>query len=125
MLFSGTVPSDHRVHANPAITGFDSISGSAPDWVSITPTTSAFCNNDIVATLNVMGSAFPTCYKLTVIANQGAITYSCQTDGSGSCTISHNSGGQFNDGTSVVFEVSKTCAVTQFESVAYDVVGHF
>jgi len=123
-LFSGTLPSDQRVHENPAVVGFDPISGSAPDWVSITPTTSVFCQSDIVATLNVMGSAFPGCYKLTVITDK--VMYSCQTDVmSGSCTINHTGGGQFSDGTSVLFEISKTCSTAQTESVGYDVVGHF
>jgi hypothetical protein len=124
-LFSGTLPSDQRVHENPNVVGFDAISGSAPDWISITPTTSTFCQNDIVATLNVMGSAFPTCYKLTIISNSEGLMYSCQTMASGSCSISHSSGGQFADGASVLFEISKTCSPTQDESVAYEVDGHF
>jgi hypothetical protein len=124
-LFSGTLPSDRRVHENPAVVGFDTVSGSAPDWVSITPTTSTFCQNDIVATLNVMGSAFPTCYKLTIISNSEGLTYSCQTMASGSCSINQANGGQFADGASVLFEISKTCSSTQDESVAYEVDGHF
>jgi hypothetical protein len=122
-LFSGTLPSDQRVHENPAVVGFDTASGSAPDWVSITPTTGTFCQNDIVATLNIMGSAFPTCYKLNVTTDK--VMYSCQTDATGSCTINHDTGGQFSDGTSVLFEISKTCSTAQTESVGYDVVGHF
>jgi hypothetical protein len=123
MLFSGTLPSDRSVHEQPAIVGFDASSGSAPDWISITPTTSPFCQNDIVATLNVMASSFPTCYKLTIIS--GLNMYTCQTTASGSCSISHNTGGQFADGASVLFEVSKTCSATETESVAYEVDGHF
>ena len=124
-LVSGTLPSDGRVHQNPSVVGFDAPSGSAPDWISITPTTSTFCQNDIVATLNVMGSAFPTCYKLTIISNSEGLMYSCQTMANGSCSISQDNGGQFADGASVLFEISKTCSSTQDESVAYEVDGHF
>jgi hypothetical protein len=112
------------VHEEPAIVGFDASSGSAPDWISITPTTGTFCQNDIVATLNIMASSFPACYKLTIISS--ANTYTCQTTApSGSCSISHNTGGQFADGTSVLFEISKTCSATETESVGYEVDGHF
>src|SRR5262249_7396640 len=102
-LFSGTPPNDGRVHENPSVVGFDTLSGSAPDWISITPTTGTFCQNDIVATLNVMGSAFPTCYKLTIISSSKGLMYSCQTMASGSCSISPTNGGQFVDGASVLF----------------------
>jgi hypothetical protein len=124
-LFSGTLPSDVSVHQNPSVVGFDTTSGSAPDWISITPTTGTFCLADIVASLSVTGSVFPTCYKLTIISNSKGLMYSCQTDASGSCSISHDTGGQFVDGESVLFEISKTCTATQDESVAYEVDGHF
>jgi hypothetical protein len=118
------LPSDQRVHENASVVGFDVTTGSAPDYVSISTTSGTFRQNDILMTLNVMGSLFPTCYRLDVTTDKG-LFYNCTTDGSGSCIISHTSGGQFSDGTNVLVKVSKTCNSSQVESVAYDVVGHF
>ena len=55
----------------------------------------------------------------------GSTMDSCHTDATGSCTITHNSGGEFADGTPVDFQISKTCSTSQTESVGYNVVGHF
>jgi hypothetical protein len=126
-LFSGILPSDQRTHENPAIVGFDVASGSAPDWAFFNATdTSIFhtCNSDVVATLNVTGSAFPTCYHLRIIVGASIHIYDCQTNVSGSCSISQI-GNQFPSGTTIAFEVSKTCSSTMIESVAYEVDGHF
>lgn len=113
---NGVLPSDTRVHENTAIIGFDTSTGSAPDWLYVTPTTSTFCQNDVNVTLQMNGSAHPTCYKLTAIA--GLNTYSAQTDATGAATIAHSSG-QYPDDGSVYFKIEKTCDTTVVEAPTY------
>jgi hypothetical protein len=122
-LFSGALPSDTRAHQQPAIVGFDTSTGSAPDWLTITPTTGTFCYNDLVVTLTMTSSTNPSCYKLIVITDK--FSYSCQTSSGGSCTINQDTGGQFSDGQSILFEVQKVCGTNTIENAAYTVSGHF
>jgi len=119
-VISGTLPSDARVHEAPAVVGFDVASGSAPDWYSINAT-GGLCQNDIVATLQMTGSSHPDCYHLTAITNNA--TYGAQTNGSGTATINQTNG-QYSDGTTVLFEVSKTCGTTVTEAPTYTITYH-
>jgi hypothetical protein len=119
---TGTMLSDQRVHENPAVTGFDTNSGSAPDWELKKGVGHTFCANDIVVTFTVNGSANASCYTLTVITDKN--TYSCSPSGT-SCSINHNNGGQFSDDTNVYFEVTKTCSFATIENVSYSIAGHF
>jgi hypothetical protein len=120
--FTGTLLSDTRVHENPAIVGFDTASGSAPDWYTFKGVGHTLCQNDLVLTLTVNGSSSPACYKMTVITDK--VSYSCQTNSSGTCNINHNSGGQFSDDTMINVEVQKTCSTSVTENVTYTVSGH-
>jgi hypothetical protein len=53
-------------------------------------------------------------------------TYSCQpASGQPSCTITHDTGGQFSDGASIVVEVQKTCSTSLTETAQYSISGHF
>lgn len=79
------------------------------------------CVDDIALTLTMTASAFPTCYRLTVITNQSV--YTCQTTATGSCTIASGSD-SYSDATTIDLEIEKTCGTTQLEDVAYSVVGH-
>lgn len=119
--FTGTLLSDARVHENAAIVGFDTNSGSAPDWYSINATGGTFCVNDVVLSFSVAGSASPTCYSLTVITDKN--TYSCQADGTGNCSMSHSSG-QYSGGSVIRIELQKTCGTNVSENVTYTVDGH-
>jgi hypothetical protein len=120
-IISGMLPSDARAHESPAIVGFDVVSGSAPDWWSVHATGGLTCTNDIVATLQMTGSAQPACYHLTIITDQA--TYGAQTDGSGTATISHT-GGQYSDDSTILFEVSKTCGTNVIEAPTYTISYH-
>jgi hypothetical protein len=120
--FGGHLVSDTRVHETPAIAGFDTASGSAPDWYVLFGVGNTFCENDIVLTLTVTGSSSPACYHFNVITDK--YTYSCQTDATGTCGFNDASGGQFSDNTNIYVEVSKTCGTTVTENVAYAVSGH-
>jgi hypothetical protein len=111
--------SDARQH-NPAIAGFDPVSGSAPDWYKINAT-GGVCVNDVAMTLQMQGSAFPTCYKMSVITDKG--TYTCTTGTNGACTITKGSG-SYSDNSTVFIKIEKTCGTNQNESVAYTVLGH-
>jgi hypothetical protein len=140
LSFMGQLPSDKRVHESPAVVGFDTVSGSAPDWYKIYGVGSLLCVNNIVMQLCVQGSSSPACYHLTVITDKH--TYNCQTDGSGCCPpdpnpndsantctgimgICQNTSGQFSDNTEIYIEISKTCDnFTVTENVTYKVYGH-
>jgi hypothetical protein len=120
---TGLLVSDTRVHEDPAVVGFDTASGSAPDWYSIFGVGHTLCENDIVMTLAVQGSQSPACYAFTVITDEN--TYNCQTDATGTCGFDDDSGGQFSDNTTIYIEVSKTCSSASLtESVSYTVSGH-
>ena len=119
----GTMLSDNRVHQDPAVVGFDSASGSAPDWMSVVGEGNVFCENDPVLNLQVTGSQDPSCYKLTVITDME--TYSAQTDDTGLAQINEDSGGQFSDNSTIDFEVQKTCSSASLtEDVSYAITGH-
>jgi hypothetical protein len=119
--FTGILPSDATVHANPSVAGFDPATGSAPDFLKALGVGNVFCQNDLVVFLAVTGSTAPSCYKLTVVSDK--FTYSCTTDSTGACSINHLNG-QFSDNTEVYFEVSRTCS-TPHETAHYALSGHF
>lgn len=120
--FGGSLYSDARVHTSPAIPGFDSAVGSAPEWTSIYAAGSAFCTNDVVLTFSVAGSAHPLdCYRFTVITPTN--TYSAITDSTGVATIDHNSN-QYPDDSTLYIEVQKWCQAPTNDAVAYTVDGH-
>jgi hypothetical protein len=139
---SGNLPSDTRVHEDPSVAGFDSTTGSAPDWFALTPIQGSLCDNDIVMQLCVTGSSFPSCYELTVITNE--FTLGCQTNTSGCCPpdpnpagscggtttgsgICQNNGQEFSDTspeTPILIEVSKTCSTSMSDDAKFNVGGH-
>jgi hypothetical protein len=120
--FTGMIPSDSRIHMSPSVSGFDQVSGSAPDFFTIAATGGFTCIDDLSVTLTVTGSASPACYNLTVSTN--LITAACQTSTGGTCTITHGSGA-YTDGANIGFEVRKTCSVgTVRENASYTVTGH-
>jgi hypothetical protein len=119
---TGHVPSDARVHENPAVVGFDATAGDAPDWTSVFGVGHPFCSNDLVVTLQVTGSAQPSCYSFTAITDK--FTYTCQTNATGTCNFNYASGSQFSDNTTIYFEVKKTCTVALKESPTYSISGH-
>ena len=64
------------------------------------------CLNDVSFAVNVTGAANLACYRATISTNLGA--YTCQTNGSGACTIVRGSG-SYTDGTSVFINIERTC----------------
>jgi hypothetical protein len=120
--FGQVILSDGRVHANPAIDGFNNNSGAAPDWWSVNATGGTFGINDYVVTFTTSGgSSAAPCYTITIITNSK--TQSCATSGSGSCSINSGSGA-YADGTTVFFKVEKTCTSATREAVTYSAQYH-
>ncbi len=116
--FTGTLPSDTRVHANPAVTGFDSPSGSAPDWYYINATGGLTCVDDVVLNFTPSGTIHAACYGIKVITDKN--TYSC----SGGCAINHSSG-QYSDGSVILIEITKSCSTSTItETMSWTVDGH-
>lgn len=116
---SGLLLSDAREHT-PSIAGFQSTTGSAPDFFKLYAD-GGLCVNDLNVTLNVTGSSSPTCYRLTVDTSAGP--YTCQANSSGTCSISNGSG-SYADNTNMLFRIEKTCPTSVTERVSYTVTGH-
>lgn len=127
---AGRLPSDSQAHASPAIAGFVSATGSAPDYYEIHATgqSSAFnpCVNNIDLTLKMTGSSHPTCYHLRVETNKN--TYDCDTNASGTCRIEPGGSSLYDDDTDIVVVVSKRnvagCGATARDNPSYTVTGH-
>ncbi len=117
----GMIPSDARVHDGPSIAGFDSITGSAPDFYVI-HASGGICDDDVNLALAVSGSRAPGCYRLTVNTdkNGGQI---CQTDATGHCSIT-NGTGSYSDGSDIQVVVQKTCGASTTETAVFAVTGH-
>jgi hypothetical protein len=119
--FNGQFPSDKRVHENPSVVGFETATGSAPDWYQVLGVGHTFCQNDLVVTLTITGSQNPSCYTFRAVTDKNM--YTCVATG-GSCGFNYNSGGQFSDNTEIYFEVQKTCNTSTTENVTYTINGH-
>jgi hypothetical protein len=122
---SGTIPSDTRVHKDPAITGFDPTTGSVPDWFWISPIVNELCENDLVMTLTTSGegsSASNDCYELTV--DTDTKMYAVRTSSDGTASIDQDMGGQWDDPSHIDVEVSKACGANVTEDVSWTLSGH-
>ena len=119
---TGMLLSDDRVHADPAVAGFDGSVGSAPEWYAISASGGTFCEDDLALTLTVSGSAAPTCYQFTAITDTG--TYTAQVASGGTATITDGSGA-YTDGSTIDLEVRRTCsAASPGDAIGYTVDGH-
>lgn len=117
----GIIPSDTRVHENPTFTGFVSMQGAAPDYLSVATSGGTFCVNDLGLTLTVTQAANLACFRLTVTTDEG--TWSCQTSAAGTCNITQGSG-SYSGGTTTMLLVERTCSAAG-ASGRYTVSGHF
>ena len=118
---NGVLPSDARVHANPAIAGFNVSTGSAPHWYVVHALGGSTCINDLSATLAIIGSAAQTCYELRVIA--GGNTFIAQTTGSGMATITQGPGA-YHAGDDIAFGIAKICGTSVTEAPSYTLTFH-
>lgn len=116
---TGIIDSDTRTHS-PVINGFNAATGSAPDFFRLFADGGA-CYNDLNLNFSVSGSSQPACYRLSAITSDG--TYSCQSNGAGTCNISNGSG-SYSDDTDMYFRIEKTCGTNVIEHVTYTVSGH-
>ena len=115
------IPSDTRVHENPAVTGFGSTQGAAPDFLSVNATGGTFCANDVGLTFTVTGAPNLACYALTVTTDKGSWT--CTTSAAGSCTITQGSG-SYSGGTTISLNIARTCPAAP-ATARYGLTGHF
>jgi hypothetical protein len=120
--YGGDLFSDDRLHQDPAVVGFDPSTGSAPAWTSFVGVGHTFCENDLVLTLQMSGSANPSCYKFTVISDEEM--YSVGTDPEGTASIDQDDGGQFSDDSTIRVDVQKTCSTSVTEAATYTISGH-
>ncbi|MEO6419870.1 MAG: hypothetical protein ABIP39_10710 [Polyangiaceae bacterium] len=125
-VFTGKIVSDARTHTNPAVDGFNSFSGSAPDiWVAKTVDPDAgICDGSYsVSIVTTGGSTTGTCYRLIV---SSGLLGSDQVDLSGDATATITGlAGSYTPGNDVRFTVKKTCNTTTTESVSYAVKVSF
>lgn len=123
--FGGRILSDRRVHANPAVPGFDASVGSAPDWHALTAG-GGFCVDDLHLTLTTTGGGTAPCYRLTVTTNLNTAsvhTFTATTSGHGTASITQLSSA-YSDNSTMAFEVQRTCPSATNEAVDYTVTGH-
>lgn len=116
--FQGVIDSDARVHQGPAIIGFDSTTGSAPDWYVVNSGSSLFQQDQVIARISTYGGSDLSLYRLTVITNQS--TFSTIVSGDGTATITAANGSD-NDNTNIYFEIQKLSGTNFLESVGYTV----
>jgi hypothetical protein len=103
---TGTIPSDAREHV-PAIDGFDSLTGSAPEYFTIQGTGGIGCEDDANFDLQMNApTAQLTCYVLHLLTDKNNGGQTCQTDSTGHCSIS-NSIGSYSDGSDIVVWITK------------------
>lgn len=129
---SGQITTDAELHENPAIPGFDAVTGSAPDYYVIRATgqSSPFnlCVNNVDLTLAVtVAAAQRNCFHLRVETNRNA--YDCDTDSTGACRIAPGGTSHYDDETDMRVVVSKrnlsNCRAATSRGVAsYTVKGH-
>lgn len=117
---SGALPSDRQLHL-PAIGGFDTVRGYAPDVLSVNATGGTFCVNDIGITLTVTGATPANCFHLNISTDNGQ--YNCDTNTAGTCTITSGSSSYSGD-TTIYLTVTRTCAIAPV-GARYTIAGHF
>jgi hypothetical protein len=103
--FTELLPSDQRIHALPAVPGFDGSTGSAPLWFAVVATGGLTCVNDYSVTLTVSNALSPSCYGVELVTDQ--LTDSSPTNSQGKATLSGGAG-SYSSGSTVYFEVTKT-----------------
>ncbi|MFT3711255.1 MAG: hypothetical protein QM817_26795 [Archangium sp.] len=118
---TGALPSDRRTHI-PAIGGFDTTKGYAPDVLSVNATGGTFCVNDIGITLTVTGATPANCFHLNIATDNGQ--HDCDTNTSGTCTITSGSSSYSGD-TTIYLTVTRTCSGLSSVGARYTVAGHF
>jgi len=119
-LFSGTLLSDSRMHENPLVAGFDTASGSAPNWYKILAVGHPLCDDELSVTLTITGGT-PTCYQLRVMTDKN--NYSAAVSSNGTASINPIGGGVYDDNTDISFEVLKTCSTSVQEAISYTISG--
>jgi hypothetical protein len=122
--FGGLILSDQRVHYNPSVVGFDSISGSAPDFFRIFATGgSVFYPNDVTLNMQVVSAlGRGDCYRMTATTNSG--TYTCAPSaGTNTCGIAPGSS-SYGDNTTIYVRVEKICPASVRDSATYTITGH-
>lgn len=114
--------SDSRVHANPAVSGFDTSVGSAPFWITEFASGGTFCTNDYSLTFTTSGGGSTACYKATITTDKLQNSTGLLT-GSDTQTISHGSGA-YSDGTTITIEIQKVCNLPIQEAVSWQLSWH-
>jgi hypothetical protein len=117
---AGLVPADTRVHATPSVSGLDSVSGAAPDFVAIHASGGTFCVNDVNLTFTTTGSGTTPCFRFDVATDKGA--WSCTVPAAGTCSISQGSG-SYSGGTIISVTVTRTCSAAPSKT-PYTITGH-
>jgi len=119
---TGDLASDAMVHQNPAVAGFDSLTGSAPVWYSIDATGGMLCQDTLNLQLQVSGSVIPTCYKFSVTTDTQS--YSAQTNSLGTASIVKTGSAQYTDNSTIDLEVQRVCSTSSNpDSATFTITG--
>lgn len=118
---NGLLPSDSRIHF-PSPSFFDFNTGSAPDWFSQLDNGGLLCTNDYNISFSVGGGGATPCYTLTFITDKINVSTPAICGGCG--TGLTGGAGSYSSGSTVYFEVQKTCALPVQEDVGYTITYH-
>jgi streptogramin lyase len=119
-IFQGALYSDSRTHANPVVVGFDTRTGSAADWYSISVVSGLSRPNDVLARITTWGGSSSSQYQLTVFTDILITGRPAFVSGNGTATV--DTGLQaYHDGTSIYFKIHKVSLLPVQEAVGYTV----
>jgi hypothetical protein len=124
--FSGHILSDLRTHTDPAVVGFDPVTGAAPHFFSVFSSGGTFCQDDYSLTFTTSGGSDVPCYQATIITDK--VINTVYVSGNQSGTISGGAG-SYSDGTTIIFKIQKNCSTASVPSsggadVSYTVSYH-
>jgi streptogramin lyase len=121
-IIQGALYSDSRIHANPAVLGFDTSTGSAPDWYSIDVVSSPSRVNWVLARVTTWGGSSSSLfqYRLTVFTDRIPEGRTTAVSGNGTATVDTGSNA-YSDGSQIYFEIQKVSPLSIREAVGYTV----
>jgi hypothetical protein len=119
--FTGVVVSDERSHLNPVPSGFNSSTGSTPEFHKLLATGGPICNNDLQIKVKTTGGSSATqCYKLNITGTTSP--QALEVSGAGTAELELGNGA-YSSGATITFGFERTCAKAR-ERVQYTVTGH-
>ena len=120
----GSIPSDSRIHGNPAVPGFNASTGAAPQWWSTVADPNAIaCSNSLYIAFQMILSSHPSCYQLTIKTDKSPANNPVIPDATGAATLIFSGlpTPAYSNGSTIYFEIQKVCTSSIRENVGYTI----